>query len=65
MDHTLEELEEEKGTKFLFVDSVDHKKQEWKEDSENLDLVTNKKKTKKNKRRKKRKRKLGSSVQQT
>lgn len=30
MDRTLEELEEDKGTKFLFVDSVDHKKQEWK-----------------------------------
>lgn len=57
MDHTLEELEEDKGTKLLFVDSVDHKKQEWKEDSENLHLVSIKKK--------KKKRKLGSSEQQT
>lgn len=32
MGHTLEKLEEERGTKFLFVDSVDQKVQEAKEE---------------------------------
>lgn len=42
MDHTSEEPEEGKGHKLLYMDSVNQKIQEAKEDIEDLHLVSNK-----------------------